>query len=110
MSRVVAVAGGTGLVGGLVVDRLRRAGHEVHVLARATGVDVLTGRGLPAAVRGADAVVDGATAAVDTNVTAVSTLAATGAYLGPTPAQWSAATSPTRCSGRTCMGRRASCW
>ncbi|HEY1133254.1 MAG TPA: NAD(P)H-binding protein, partial [Nocardioides sp.] len=36
----VAVAGGTGLVGRLTVAELERAGHEVVVLARSTGVDL----------------------------------------------------------------------
>ncbi len=37
----VAVAGGTGVVGSLVVARLHAGGHEPVVLARATGVDLL---------------------------------------------------------------------
>jgi uncharacterized protein YbjT (DUF2867 family) len=36
----VAVAGGTGLLGSMVVRALRAAGHEPVILARATGVDV----------------------------------------------------------------------
>ncbi|MEY9877241.1 uncharacterized protein YbjT (DUF2867 family) [Streptacidiphilus sp. MAP12-33] len=54
----IAVAGGTGAVGRLVVDAAQAAGHETVVLARAAGVDLLTGDGLPAALKGADAVVD----------------------------------------------------
>jgi uncharacterized protein YbjT (DUF2867 family) len=52
----VAVAGGTGVVGRHVVDVLREGGHEPVVLARSTGVDVVTGRGLSLA--GVRAVVD----------------------------------------------------
>ncbi|MFJ4223380.1 SDR family oxidoreductase [Microbacterium sp. NPDC089695] len=54
----IAVAGGTGLVGRYVVDAAERAGHDVVVLARSRGVDVLTGEGLAAALAGADAVID----------------------------------------------------
>ncbi len=62
MSRVpmsrVAVAGGTGLVGRLVVAALRERGHEVVVLARAAGVDLVEGTGLDAALAGVTEVVD----------------------------------------------------
>lgn len=54
----VAVAGGTGLTGRHVVESLTRTGHEPVVLARSTGVDLVTGAGLAAALAGADAVVD----------------------------------------------------
>jgi len=54
----VAVAGGTGLAGRHVVRALRQSGHEVVVVARSTGIDVLTGAGLPDALAGADTVVD----------------------------------------------------
>lgn len=54
----LAVAGGTGVVGRLVVDAARAAGHEVAVISRARGVDLVSGTGLDEAVRRADAVVD----------------------------------------------------
>lgn len=54
----VAVAGGTGLVGGLLVLALKDIGHEPVVLARSTGVDITVGTGLDQALRGADTVVD----------------------------------------------------
>jgi uncharacterized protein YbjT (DUF2867 family) len=54
----IAVAGGTGVVGRLVVDRLRERGHEVVVLARAEGVDLATGTGLAGRLEGVDAVID----------------------------------------------------
>jgi uncharacterized protein YbjT (DUF2867 family) len=54
----VAVVGGTGLVGRHVVRALRDAGHEPVTLARSQGVDVLTGRGLDAALAGVQSVVD----------------------------------------------------
>ncbi|PWJ56206.1 Uncharacterized conserved protein YbjT, contains NAD(P)-binding and DUF2867 domains [Quadrisphaera granulorum] len=54
------MAGGTGAVGRLVVERLRAAGHEPVVLSRSTGVDLLSGsaNSLVAAVEGCEAVVD----------------------------------------------------
>jgi uncharacterized protein YbjT (DUF2867 family) len=54
----IAVAGGTGTVGRHVVDAVRAAGHEAHVLSRTTGIDLLTGEGLAAALLGAAAVID----------------------------------------------------
>ncbi|WP_328494747.1 NAD(P)H-binding protein [Streptomyces sp. NBC_00414] len=54
----VAVAGGTGLVGGHVVEELTAAGHEPVVLARSRGVDLVTGAGLDAVMTGVEAVVD----------------------------------------------------
>lgn len=54
----VAVAGGTGLVGRYVVEELTAAGHHPVVLARSTGVDLVTGTGLDAALAGAEAVID----------------------------------------------------
>jgi len=52
------VIGGTGLIGSKVVARLQAQGHEVIVAAPSTGINVLTGEGLDAAMVGADAVVD----------------------------------------------------
>lgn len=54
----IAVAGGTGLVGRLVVDAARERGHDVVVLARAEGVDLTTGAGLTGRLAGVDAVID----------------------------------------------------
>jgi uncharacterized protein YbjT (DUF2867 family) len=54
----VAVAGGTGVAGRHVVEELTAAGHDPVVLARSTGVDLKTGRGLDEALKGADAVID----------------------------------------------------
>lgn len=54
----IAVAGGTGWTGRLVVDALREDGHEPVVLARSTGVDLTTGAGLDDRLTGVDAVVD----------------------------------------------------
>jgi len=54
----IVVAGGTGTLGKLVVERVRAAGHEAVGLSRATGTDLVTGANLTEALRGADVVVD----------------------------------------------------
>ena len=54
----IAVAGGTGVAGRLVVETLRARGHVPVVLSRGQGVDLLSGSGLDAALAGAEAVVD----------------------------------------------------
>ena len=56
--RTLAVAGGTGMVGSLVVEEARGRGYDVRVLSRGNGVDLTTGEGLAAALSGAGAVVD----------------------------------------------------
>ncbi|RLP85370.1 SDR family oxidoreductase [Micromonospora sp. BL4] len=54
----IAVAGGTGWVGRLVVDAVRAAGHEPLILARSTGVDLIRGSGLDEALTGVPVVID----------------------------------------------------
>lgn len=54
----IAVAGGTGVVGRYVVSEAQSRGHEVVVLTRSTGADLLAGTGLTDALAGVDAVVD----------------------------------------------------
>jgi uncharacterized protein YbjT (DUF2867 family) len=54
----IAVMGAGGLVGGKVVELLRGRDHEVVAASRSSGVDVLTGAGLPDALTGADTLVD----------------------------------------------------
>lgn len=54
----VAVVGGTGLVGGYVVEALEQKGHEAIVVARSTGVDLTTGMGLDKTLAGVETVVD----------------------------------------------------
>ena len=54
----VAVAGGTGLVGSTLVASLRAAGHEVLVLSRSHGIDLVEGTGLAKVLRGVEVVVD----------------------------------------------------
>lgn len=57
----IAVAGGTGRLGRHLVDALTEAGHDAAPFSRTTGVDVVTGEGLAAALKGADVLVDAAT-------------------------------------------------
>lgn len=52
----IAVAGGTGTVGTHLVRLAEAAGHEVRVLSRATGTDLMTGAGLD--LTGVEAVID----------------------------------------------------
>jgi uncharacterized protein YbjT (DUF2867 family) len=54
----IVVIGGSGLIGRKLVDRLRQRGHEVVAASPASGVDTLTGHGLPEALAGAEVVVD----------------------------------------------------
>lgn len=54
----IAVAGGTGTVGAHVTAVARDRGHDVVVLARSSGVDLVTGDGADAAMAGADVVID----------------------------------------------------
>ena len=54
----IAIAGGTGVVGRHAVRAARAHGHDVVVLSRGEGVDVLTGGGLEERLDGVDAVID----------------------------------------------------
>ncbi|HTU75846.1 MAG TPA: SDR family oxidoreductase [Trebonia sp.] len=53
-----AVMGGTGLIGSQVVRNLNAAGHEAVAHSLSTGVDIITGQGLQAAVAGAGVVIN----------------------------------------------------
>jgi uncharacterized protein YbjT (DUF2867 family) len=66
----IAVAGATGMVGKQVVRIADGRGHTVIPLSRATGVDLVSGNGLAAALRGADVVID--VVSTETTSTAVS--------------------------------------
>jgi uncharacterized protein YbjT (DUF2867 family) len=70
----IAVAGGTGVAGRLVVEELRARGHAPVPLSRRAGVDLVTGDGLEAALAGAEAVVDAS------NVTAMRKSVAVGFF------------------------------
>ncbi|MEU2289127.1 SDR family oxidoreductase [Streptomyces sp. NPDC013178] len=52
------VIGGTGLIGSKLVAKLNEHGHEAVAAAPETGVNTLTGEGLPQVLKGADVVVD----------------------------------------------------
>jgi uncharacterized protein YbjT (DUF2867 family) len=54
----IAVAGGTGSIGRLAVEAVRQSGDTPIVLARSTGVDLMTGAGLDEALVDADVVID----------------------------------------------------
>jgi uncharacterized protein YbjT (DUF2867 family) len=54
----LTVFGASGLIGSKVVDLLTAAGQEVVAASRSTGVDVLTGQGLAAALDGAAVLID----------------------------------------------------
>ena len=54
----IVVIGGSGLIGRKVVNNLRKEGHEVIAASPSTGVNALTGEGLPEALQGAHVVVD----------------------------------------------------
>jgi uncharacterized protein YbjT (DUF2867 family) len=57
----IAVAGATGRLGRPVAEVLTERGHQVVAISRATGVDIITGSGLAAALDGAEVIVDAAT-------------------------------------------------
>lgn len=54
----IAIAGGTGVVGGMTARVAEERGHEVRILSRACGIDVLAGTGVAAAIAGADVLID----------------------------------------------------
>ena len=54
----IVIIGGSGLIGTKLVNRLRSANTEVVAASLASGVDIITGEGLPGAMAGAQVVVD----------------------------------------------------
>ena len=54
----IVVIGGSGLIRGKLVERLRQQGHEAIAASPASGVDTITGQGLAEALAGARVVVD----------------------------------------------------
>ena len=59
--RKIAVAGATGRLGHHLVEVLAADGHDVVAMSRATGVDIVTGEGLAAALPGVECIIDAAT-------------------------------------------------
>jgi uncharacterized protein YbjT (DUF2867 family) len=54
----IVVIGGSGLVGSQVVTKLGEHGHQAIAASPNTGVNTLTGEGLPEVLQGADVVID----------------------------------------------------
>jgi uncharacterized protein YbjT (DUF2867 family) len=54
----IVVIGGSGLIGSKVVNNLGKLGHGVIAGSPATGINTITGEGLPEALHGADVVID----------------------------------------------------
>jgi uncharacterized protein YbjT (DUF2867 family) len=54
----LVIIGGTGLIGSKLVMKLRKQGHEAVAASPDTGVNTLTGEGLPEVLQGASVVVD----------------------------------------------------
>jgi uncharacterized protein YbjT (DUF2867 family)/nitrite reductase/ring-hydroxylating ferredoxin subunit len=54
----IVVVGGSGVIGSKLVTMLLRDGHDVVAASRRSGLDVVTGKGLAAALKGASVVVD----------------------------------------------------
>jgi uncharacterized protein YbjT (DUF2867 family) len=54
----IVVIGGTGLIGSKVVQTLNERGHDAVAAAPSTGVNTLTGEGMPEVLAGAAVVVD----------------------------------------------------
>jgi len=54
----IAVIGGTGLIGSQVVKFLNASGHEAVPSSPSSGLDLVSGQGLPEALAGADVVVN----------------------------------------------------
>ncbi|WP_329459751.1 SDR family oxidoreductase [Streptomyces sp. NBC_01497] len=79
----IAVAGGTGWAGRLVVDAVVAAGHEPRVLARSRGVDLTTGRGLEAALDGVSRVIDASNVTTTSRAKSVAFFEAAAGHLLP---------------------------
>jgi uncharacterized protein YbjT (DUF2867 family) len=87
----IAVAGGTGLTGGHVVKIGRQRGHVMTSLSRSGGVDLVSGAGLPEALRGAEAVIDVSNVGTTRTEVAVSFFAGATRNLLAAEARWGVA-------------------
>lgn len=54
----IVVIGGSGLIGSKLIKKLSEHGHEAMSASPSTGVDTLTGKGLPEVMKGCSVVVD----------------------------------------------------
>jgi uncharacterized protein YbjT (DUF2867 family) len=54
----VVIFGGSGLIGRKLVELLRERGHDARAASPSSGVDILTGKGLLAALQDAEVVID----------------------------------------------------
>ena len=54
----IVIIGGSGLIGKKLVNKLGQHGHEVVAASPSSGVNTITGEGLPKALSGAQVVVD----------------------------------------------------
>jgi uncharacterized protein YbjT (DUF2867 family) len=54
----IAIAGGSGTVGRYVVDSVGQAGHDVVILSRSFGFDLVSGDGLAVALSGVEVIID----------------------------------------------------
>jgi uncharacterized protein YbjT (DUF2867 family) len=64
----IVIAGGTGLVGSALLEKLKDLGHQAVPASRSTGVDITTGTGLAQALEGADIVIDTSNAKSDSAI------------------------------------------
>ena len=60
-SQKIAVTGATGRVGSHLVEILEQRGHDVVLIARSKGIDVVSGEGLEEALAGVETIIDTAT-------------------------------------------------
>jgi uncharacterized protein YbjT (DUF2867 family) len=58
----IVVIGGTGLIGSKIVTTLQENGHEAVAASPQSGVNTITGEGLPEALAGAEGVLDASNA------------------------------------------------
>lgn len=71
---IIAVVGGTGMLGRRVSAELSRRGHEVRIISRRSPqyrVDLISGEGLEEALQGCDAVIDASNASNDAKSTLI---------------------------------------